>query len=95
MHKYLLNTLIVVFAIFVTWFITRYVYTRRVLEAFTTNFNPDANGMEQSIRGYAYAFGDNRDDASVYFGFKDDLASLFSKRLLPDIIPKELPKTKS
>ncbi|AGE55414.1 hypothetical protein PBCVMA1E_654L [Paramecium bursaria Chlorella virus MA1E] len=51
--------------------------------------------MEQSIHGYAYAFGDNRDDASVYFGFKDDLASLFSKRLLPDIIPKELPKTKS
>jgi hypothetical protein len=95
MNKQLLNVLIIVFVIFVTWFITRHVYTHRILEAFTTNFNPDANGMEQTIRGYAYAFGDNRDDSSVYFGFKDDLASLFSKRLLPDIIPKELPKTKS
>ena len=95
MQKYLLNTLIIVFAVFVTWFVTRHVYTRRVLEAFTTNFNPDDQGMEQTIRGYAYAFGDKSDDASTYFGFRDNLASLFSKRLLPDIIPKELPKMKS
>ena len=92
--NYLLHVFSIVFAIFATWYITRIIYTRRVLETFTTNFNPDDRGMEQTIKGYAYAFGDNRDDSSIYFGFKDDLAALFSKRLLPDIIPKELPKLK-
>lgn len=45
--------------------------------------------MEQTIRGYAYQFGDRRADLDTYFGFPDNLSALFSKRLLPDIIPQD------
>ena len=74
---------IVTFAIFVTWYLTRIVYTER----FTTNFDPDDQGMEQTIHGYAYRLGDTRPDAYTYFGFPDDIRSEFEYRLLPDIIP--------
>ena len=92
MAKHLFNILIVVFAVFVTYIITKMVYTKRALETFTTNFNPDDQGMEQSMRGYAYQFGDKTSDMGIYFGFPDDLATSFAKRLLPDIIPQERPK---
>ena len=70
---------IVVFAVFVTWFFTKRAYVER----FTTNFNPDDQGMEQTIRGYAYQFGDKDSDQSRYFGFPDDINAGFSKMLLP------------
>ena len=89
--KPLFVAFIVMFAIFVTWFVTRMIY----LERFTTNFNPDDQGMEQSIRGYAYAFGNKRTDLDTYFGFPDDIQSGFNQRLLPDIIPYDDPVNKS
>jgi hypothetical protein len=78
---------IVIVAIFATWFITRNIYTKRAMEFFTTNFNPSANNLEQDIKGYGFAFGDKRSDLDTYFGFPDDIQTVFSKRLLPDIIP--------
>lgn len=78
---------IVIVAIFATWFITRNIYTKRAMEFFTTNFNPSANNLEQDIKGYGFAFGDKRSDLDTYFGFPDDIQAVFSKRLLPDIIP--------
>ena len=80
-----MKTLHIVFmvtlAIFCTWMFMKHK------EGFTTNFNPDDQGMEQTIQGYAYQFGDKRSDLDTYFGFPDDLNAEFSKRLLPDIIP--------
>lgn len=74
---------IAVLAAFVTW-----IFFGKRGEMFTTNFNPGEN-LEEDIRGYSYAFGDKRSDLDTYFGFPDDLATLFSKRLLPDIIPQD------
>lgn len=79
---------LVVAAIFATWFVTRHIYTKRAIEFFTTNFNPGYN-LEDEIRGYRYAFGDRRSDSYTYFGFPDDIKTVFSKRLLPDIIPQD------
>jgi hypothetical protein len=70
-------------AIFGTWMFMKFK------EDFTTNFNPDDQGMEQTIQGYAYQFGDKRSDLDTYFGFPDDISAEFSKRLLPDIIPQD------
>ena len=78
----------VVLAIFATWFVTRYVYTKRTLEFFTTNFNPGEN-LEDEIHGYKYAFGDKRSDLDTYFGFPDTIQTGFSHRLLPMIIPQD------
>lgn len=86
---------LVIAAIFATWFITRYVYTKRAFEFFTTNFNPSANNLEADIHGYRYAFGDRRSDMDTYFGFPDDIETGFAKRLLPDIIPYDDPVNKS
>lgn len=86
--KLLYVAFIAVFAVFVAWCIFK---TMRG-ETFTTNFNPDDQGMEQTIHGYAYAFGDKRSDLDTYFGFPDDIRAVFSKRLLPDIIPQDPPK---
>jgi hypothetical protein len=90
-----MNPLVVVLAItcivFVTWYITRTVY----IERFTTNFDPDDQGMEQTIHGYAYQLGDTRPDAYTFFGFPDDIRSEFEHRLLPDIIPYDDPIKKS
>ena len=80
---------IVILAIFATWFVTRNVYTKRTMEFFTTNFNPSSNNLEQDIKGYGFAFGDNRSDTDTYFGFTDDINAGFSKRLLPLIIPQD------
>jgi len=80
--------LIIVFAVFVTYSITKWAYIKRAFETFT----PDDQGMEQSIHGYAYQFGDKASDSSVFFGFPDDLSAEFSKRLLPDVIPQETSK---
>lgn len=80
---------IVIVAIFVTWFVTRNIYTKRAMEFFTTNFNPSSNNMEQDIKGYGFAFGDKRSDTDTYFGFTDDIQAGFSKRLLPLIIPMD------
>jgi hypothetical protein len=74
---------IVICAIFGTWLLMR------LKENFTTNFDPDDQGMEQTIHGYAYQFGDKRGDLDTYFGFPDDLGAVFGKRLLPDIIPQD------
>ena len=73
----------VVLAVFVTWSFMRHK------ETFTTNFNPDDQGMEMSIRGYTYHFGDKRSDLDTYFGFRDDIGSAFSKKLLPFAIPRD------
>jgi hypothetical protein len=70
---------VVVFVIFATWFITKKIYVER----FTTNFNPDDQGMEQTIRGYAYYNAAKGNEASQYFGFPDDLKSEFDARILP------------
>lgn len=80
---------IVIVAIFATWFVTRNIYTKRAMEFFTTNFNPSANNLEDDIQGYRYAFGDKRSDLDTYFGFPDDIQTMFSKRLLPNIIPMD------
>jgi hypothetical protein len=81
--------LLVVVAIFMSWFVTRMIYTRRAMEFFKTYFNPGSNNLEEDIKGYRFAFGDKRPDTDAYFGFDDSLESGFSKRLLPDIIPQE------
>jgi hypothetical protein len=79
----------IVLAVFLTWFFMKHY------EKFTTNFNPDDQGMEQSIQGYAYAFGDKRADEDTYFGFKDDINAGFTKHLLPYIISYDDPIAKS
>lgn len=81
--------MLVIAAVFVTWFITRAVYVNRAVEFFTTNFNPSGNNLEEDIKGYRVAFGDRRTDSDTYFGFEDDIRSGFSNRLLPDIIPRD------
>jgi hypothetical protein len=58
-------------------------------EKFTTNFDPDDKGMEMTVKGYAYQFGDKRSDLDTYFGFPDNLNAEFTHRLLPDIIPQD------
>lgn len=78
---------IAILVIFATWFVTRYVYTKRAMEFFTTNFNPSANNLEEDIKGYGFAFGDKRSDLDTYFGFPDTIRTGFAHRLLPDIIP--------
>jgi hypothetical protein len=80
---------IVILVIFATWFVTRYVYTKRAMEFFTTNFNPSANNLEEDIKGYGFAFGDKRSDLDTYFGFPDTIQTGFAQRLLPDIIPMD------
>lgn len=80
---------IVVVAIFATWFVTRYMYTRRAMEFFTTNFQPGPMNLEQQVKGYGFAFGDKRSDLDTYFGFPDDINAAFNKRLLPKIIPTD------
>lgn len=81
--KPLYLTFVIVLAVFLTWSFMKHQ------ENFTTNFQPDDRGMEQTIRGYAYQFGDKRSDLNTYFGFRDDLGSAFSNRLLPYIIPRD------
>lgn len=81
--------MLVIAAVFITWFVTRNVYVDRAVEFFTTNFNPSVNNLEDDIKGYRFAFGDRRTDSDTYFGFEDSIASGFSKRLLPDIIPRD------
>jgi hypothetical protein len=88
MHK-LHVALIVILAIFVTWFVTRMIYTKRAMEYFKTNFNPSSNNLEEDIKGYRFMFGDRRPDTDTYFGFDDSLESGLNKRLLPDIIPQD------
>lgn len=80
---------IVILVIFATWFVTRYVYTKRAMEFFTTNFNPSANNLEEDIKGYGFAFGDKRSDLDTYFGFPDTIQTGFAHRLLPNIIPMD------
>jgi hypothetical protein len=80
---------IVILVIFATWFVTRYVYTKRAMEFFTTNFNPSANNLEEDIKGYGFAFGDRRSDLDTYFGFPDTIQTGFARRLLPNIIPMD------
>lgn len=80
---------IVILVIFATWFVTRYVYTKRAMEFFTTNFNPSANNLEENIKGYGFAFGDRRSDLDTYFGFPDTIQTGFAQRLLPNIIPMD------
>lgn len=80
---------IVILVIFATWFVTRYVYTKRAMEFFTTNFNPSANNLEEDIKGYGFAFGDKRSDLDTYFGFPDNIQTGFAQRLLPNIIPMD------
>lgn len=77
---------IVAVAVFAAWFVTRYMYTRRAMEFFTTNFQPGATNLEQQVKGYGFAFGDKRSDLDTYFGFPDDINAAFSKRLLPKIV---------
>ncbi|AGE56405.1 hypothetical protein PBCVNEJV1_725L [Paramecium bursaria Chlorella virus NE-JV-1] len=74
---------VAVFAAFCTWMFMNFK------EKFTTNFQPSANNLEMDIKGYAYQFGDRRADLDTYFGFPDNLSAVFSKRLLPDIIPQD------
>lgn len=85
--KFLHVAFVVVFAIFIAWIMFK--FTRG--EPFTTNFNPGEN-LEKDIHGYSYVFGDKRSDLDTYFGFPDDIRAVFSKRLLPDIIPQDPPK---
>lgn len=80
---------IVILVIFATWFVTRYVYTKRAMEFFTTNFNPSANNLEEDIKGYGFAFGNKRSDLDTYFGFPDTIQTGFAQRLLPNIIPMD------
>lgn len=80
---------IVIMAIFATWFVTRYMYTKRAMEFFTTNFNPSSNNLEDDIRGYGYAFGDKRSESDTYFGFTDSIQASFAQRMLPNIIPMD------
>lgn len=87
--KNIYTTMLVIAAVFVTWFITRTVYVNRAMEFFTTNFNSSGNNLEEDIKGYRFAFGDRRSDSDQYFGFDDDIRSGFAKRLLPDIIPRD------
>jgi len=81
--KPLYVTFTIVLAVFMTWFFMKHK------ENFTTNFNPDDKGMEQTIKGYGFYFGDKTDDLDTYFGFRDDLSAGFSKRLLPFVIPRD------
>jgi hypothetical protein len=81
--KTLYIVFVAVLVMFATWMFMKYK------ESFTTNFNPDDQGMEQTIRGYAFQFGDKRSDLDTYFGFPDDINAGFTKRLLPDVIPRD------
>jgi hypothetical protein len=74
---------IVIVAIFATWAVTRNIYTKRVTEFFTANFNPSANNLEEDIKGYGFAFGDKRSDLYTYFGFPDTIRTGFAHRILP------------
>ncbi|AGE50980.1 hypothetical protein PBCVCVB1_805R [Paramecium bursaria Chlorella virus CVB-1] len=87
--KPLYVTFVAVLAVFMTWFFMKHK------ENFTTNFQPDDQGMEQTIHGYGYYFGDKKSDLDTYFGFRDDISAGFSKRLLPDVIPYDDPVNKS
>ena len=72
----------IVVSIFVTWFVTRYVYIHRTAEYFTTNFIPGEN-LEEKIQGYRYKFGDLRPDTFMFFGFDDTARTAFATYLLP------------
>lgn len=74
--------LLVIVAIFATWFVTKQMYINRTIEFFTTNFQPSDN-LEDAIKGYKYAFGDKRSDLDTYFGFPDNIMTGFSHRILP------------
>ena len=79
---------IAVVAVFALWMLMKH------RERFTEpkmNFNPGSEGLEQEIRGYAYALGDKRSDADIYFGFEDSLRSLFGHFLLPKELQTDLP----
>jgi hypothetical protein len=79
---------IAVIAVFALWLLMKH---RERFTELKLNFAPSSNGLEQDIRGYAYALGDKRSESDIYFGFDDSLRSLFSHFLLPKDLKTDLP----